>query len=162
WDWNMITGEVHFSPALLELYRLSPEEMIDTKTALSLVHPDDRAAVVAVVNRSVAEGTPFVYDTRLLLSDGTECITHNRGEMVCDKESKPVRMIGIAQNITERRKAEEALKTEMERSEFERSRLRTMLEFLPVGVTIADMQGKVLQVNQEAMAIWGQEAPLAA
>jgi PAS domain S-box-containing protein len=59
------------------------------------------------------------------------------------------------------RQAKKELAEEQARRELERQRLRTVLAMLPVGVFIADAEGRVLEANAAARAIWGQEVPLA-
>lgn len=62
-----------------------------------------------------------------------------------------------------RRKATElaaSLGRERARSEWERQRLRAVLDVLPAGVGIADAQGRILDLNDTFKVIWGQESPL--
>ena len=58
-------------------------------------------------------------------------------------------------DITERKLAEEAIQREIEAKEFERNRLNTVLEALPVAVYIADADGKLQQGNAAAKQMWG-------
>ncbi|HEY7356845.1 MAG TPA: GAF domain-containing protein, partial [Ktedonobacterales bacterium] len=55
-----------------------------------------------------------------------------------------------------------SIATERARSELERQRLETVLDVLPVGVAIADAQGRLLEVNKTFHALWGEGAPLLA
>lgn len=48
------------------------------------------------------------------------------------------------------------LRKSMAMAEYERRRLEAILEFLPVGVFIADSNGEIIAVNQETSRIWGQ------
>ncbi|QLE58012.1 PAS domain S-box protein [Nostoc sp. TCL26-01] len=61
--------------------------------------------------------------------------------------------IAILTDITERKQSEN-------NSDSERLRLQTILDTLPVGILIADSQGKLLEMNPAMKAIWGQDAPL--
>ena len=62
--------------------------------------------------------------------------------------------------LIEKNRAEAALAREHAATDRERRRLRAVLELLPVGVFISDAQGKILEANPEAKAIWGGTAPL--
>jgi PAS domain S-box-containing protein len=61
----------------------------------------------------------------------------------------------ITRDITDRQQAEAALQQEKAASDLERKRLQTVLDILPVGVFIADHQGKILQANAMIKRIWG-------
>ena len=55
-------------------------------------------------------GSPYNIDHRIILANGLERIVHEQGEVTFDENNNPVRMKGTAQDITERKKAEEALR----------------------------------------------------
>src|SRR5690606_16231807 len=81
---------------------------------------------------------------------------------LCHLEGEPPYAVVVSfSDITERRRAEEALRREVEAKELERLRLRTVLEALPLGVYIAEADGRLRDVNAAAHALWGQ-APLSA
>jgi len=66
--------------------------------------------------------------------------------------------VGIAAtDITQRKELERELREAQLQSELERRRLRTVLDLLPVGVVIADVNGKLVQVNAAMRELWGGE-----
>ncbi len=62
-------------------------------------------------------------------------------------------------DITERKRAEEALAQEKNNADNERRRLKAVLDALPVGVFIVDTNGKIAQINKQADSIWTKSAP---
>ena len=62
-------------------------------------------------------------------------------------------------DITERKRAEEALAQERNRADNERRRLKAVLDALPVGVFIVDTDGKIAQINEQAERIWCKSEP---
>ena len=62
-------------------------------------------------------------------------------------------------DITERKRAEEALAQEKNKADNERRRLKAVLDALPVGVFIVDTDGKIAQINEQADRIWCKSAP---
>ena len=62
-------------------------------------------------------------------------------------------------DITERKRAEEALAQERNKADNERRRLKAVLDALPVGVFIVDTNGKIAQINKQADRIWSKSAP---
>jgi len=61
-------------------------------------------------------------------------------------------------DITERKRAEEALAQERNNADNERRRLKAVLDALPVGVFIVDTNGKITQINKQADSIWTKSA----
>ncbi|MEO8577221.1 MAG: PAS domain-containing protein, partial [Gemmatimonadales bacterium] len=115
WDWNVATNKVTWSDEMFRLYGLEPGSIeIDYEKYQSLVHPDDRPIGNEIVSSSLRSGEPFAYDHRVLGSDGDERVFHARGRVIMDGNGKPVRMFGTGQDVTERRRAETAIRNAAE------------------------------------------------
>ncbi len=69
-------------------------------------------------------------------------------------------ILQTAQDITERKRADESLKELTRLLELDRARLKTILDYLPVGVWISDPEGRLINKNKEADRIWAGTAPL--
>ncbi|HWQ18707.1 MAG TPA: PAS domain S-box protein [Methanotrichaceae archaeon] len=67
-------------------------------------------------------------------------------------------LVGVTRDITERKRAEEALALERVKADNERRRLKAVLDALPVGAFIVDVNGKIVQINEQADRIWGRVA----
>ena len=70
------------------------------------VHPEDRASAEAAWARSQSEGAPYRAEYRVLRSDGQEVWAFSTAELVKDHEGRPLRLVGVLQNITARKRAE--------------------------------------------------------
>ena len=70
---------------------------------LERVHPDDREFARETVERAREEAQPFLFDHRIVLPDGGVRWTQSRGRVVTDHEGRPLRMVGTAQDVTERK-----------------------------------------------------------
>jgi PAS domain S-box-containing protein len=109
WDWNIETNELVWSDEIYRIFGLSPEEFGATYNAfLNAVHPDDRGFVEDSVNEAVYKREPYDIEHRIVRPGGEERIVHEMAELRFDKGSRPVRMIGTVQDVTEQRMAEEA------------------------------------------------------
>ncbi|MGH9749686.1 MAG: ATP-binding protein, partial [Candidatus Polarisedimenticolia bacterium] len=108
WEWDIPANTVLWSEGLYRIFGLQPSEFSATYEGfLERVHPDDRAAMRAAIERSRTEGDRFEHDARIVRPDGTPVLLHSRGETVRDAAGAVVRMIGTAQDVTERRRAED-------------------------------------------------------
>ncbi|HEX3066140.1 MAG TPA: PAS domain-containing protein, partial [Dongiaceae bacterium] len=80
------------------------------------VHPDDRARVRAVEAHTLATGTPYSIEHRILRPDGSEIVVHERSEVILAADGKtPLKMVGTVQDITGQKRAEAALQANQER-----------------------------------------------
>jgi signal transduction histidine kinase len=74
------------------------------------VHPDDVEMVRRAAEEATAQGRPYAVDHRIVRPDGTIRWVHERADVLRDDQGRPTRIIGIVQDITDRRAAEEALR----------------------------------------------------
>jgi PAS domain S-box-containing protein len=75
------------------------------------VHVDDRELVRAAMQRAIAEGDRYSIDHRIVLPDGAIRIVHEEADVICGHGSKdPLKVIGTIQDVTEKKRAEIALR----------------------------------------------------
>jgi PAS domain S-box-containing protein len=74
-----------------------------------VLHPDDRETIRAALSRVIEEGVPFEKDYRVLLPHGGIRYIASRGKLVRDDKGRPVRLIGLIWDISERRRMEDEL-----------------------------------------------------
>jgi PAS domain S-box-containing protein len=111
WEWDLIENRVTWSEETRRLYGHKPgDAVLSMEKCLERIHPEDLQRVNRVMAESLRTREPFVCDHRVKLSDGTVRIMQGRGELLINVEGRPVRMFGIVQDITEARRAEEALR----------------------------------------------------
>lgn len=115
YEWDVATDIVERSEEYASIPGLSAPRCDTRQQFLSRVHPDDRAKVIA----STAERTPDDPTTRMsyrvLRQDGGVIWLEKSGRAFFNPQGKLLRMTGIVADITERKRAEEALRESEER-----------------------------------------------
>ncbi|WP_447975139.1 PAS domain S-box protein [Nitrospira sp. Kam-Ns4a] len=125
WSWDIAANRIHWSDELYRIFGLSPGEFEATFEAyLGRIHPDDREAVRTRIERACRDQAPFAFDHRIVRGDGAIRILQCRGTVVAGCQGQPLSMFGSAQDVTELRQAEEALRKAQEELEI-RVRERT-------------------------------------
>ncbi len=110
WHWDISTDVVTWSDELFRMYGLEPQSVAVTYPSfLESVHPEDRASVDETVRHAYLTGEPFAFDHRIVRPDGSVAWCHGQGEVVT-AAGQAVRMVGTAQDVTERKQTEDAVR----------------------------------------------------
>lgn len=118
WDWNILTGDLHWSDLIESLFGFAPGQFGATYEAfLECVHPDDRRHVIDSVNASVERDVDYAIEHRIVWPDGTVRWVSETGDVIRDERGRAVRMLGIVQDVTERREAVDALRAGAQRQQ---------------------------------------------
>ncbi|MCX7379568.1 MAG: PAS domain-containing protein [Alphaproteobacteria bacterium] len=110
-DRNLTTGEGSWSAQLCRIMGMEPDgKPLSNAETLAPVHPDDRAQVEAVWARANRSGDGLVseYEYRMMRPDGEARILHARSVSLRGADGA-VRLLSVNQDVTERRRAEQAL-----------------------------------------------------
>lgn len=112
WDWNVQTQEVFFSPQLKRMLGYGPNEMAPTlATWVDNLHPEDLPGTQQALQDHL-EGRRQRYEAefRLRNRNGEYLWMHDRGR-VCerDPQGQPTRVVGMVQDISARKQAEDEL-----------------------------------------------------
>lgn len=107
WQWNRVTDELAWDPALEEIFGLEPGTFGGTfDDWVAFIHPDDQDHVLTVVAASLERGDEHEVEHRIVRPDGEVRWLHCRGEGLVDDGGAVVGMHGVAVDLTERRAAE--------------------------------------------------------
>ena len=117
WEWDVREDRLTWSDELCAIYGLSPGSHEPSfRDFLARVHPDDREHVLEAIRRAREDGMPFATDERIFRPDGTERTLVTGAQLLCDEDGRPVRMLGICQDVTDIQRADRALRESQERA----------------------------------------------
>lgn len=111
WDWNIVTGKLLWSERIEPMFGFAKGGFKGTYEAfLHSVHPEDRDFVVNSVNACVEGRADYRIEHRIVWPDGTVRWVSETGDAMRDPEGNAVRMLGVVQDITDRRQTEQEIR----------------------------------------------------
>jgi len=153
WTWNLKDNTFVLSDELSHLYGIDANEFGNIGGIIDkFIHPDDREGVREAAERVITEGyrEPLIY--RVIKPDG-EMRWHSATIPEVrhfDVDGNPEVMVGAVQDVTERKQAEEALRESQEK-------LRTVFDSIEDGITVLDLAGNIVDVNETVLRIKGYD-----
>src|SRR6476620_8115998 len=146
WAWDPRTEKVLYcSEEMFRIFGLDPRESLPSRDNFrQQIHPEDRDWVKKKFEESLRERVDTVAEYRVLLSDGTVRHINASGHLVLNDDGELIEFIGTATDVTERKRAEEALRE----SEY---KLRQIIETVPSLIWSADPAGEPTQFNQRLL-----------
>ncbi len=119
WDWDLLTGEAVWDARQHELLGSTPGEqhVVVSEQFFRIVHPEDRDWLERSVQDVLMHATEFREEFRIVRPDGEVRWLSGRGSVIRDDRGRPFRMVGINYDITERKRAEAALRAAKEDAE---------------------------------------------
>ena len=149
WELDPATDRLIWSDEIFRLFEIDPAEFQASYEAfLAAIHPEDRDTVNSAYARSLETREPYEISHRLLMRDGRVKWVTERCNSYFDAEGKPLRSVGTVQDVTDRRRAEEQLRSA---SQYARSLIEASLDPL---VTIS-AEGKITDVNEATVRATG-------
>ena len=153
WIGTVETGQdrrlVYVSPAFEKMFGIKPEGMSKSDDAwVQSLHEDDRDRVIGCLEAFLRGESDYDVEYRIVRSDGEVRWIKAKAVLIRDEEGVPYRTVGLAQDVTERRQAEQALR---EREE----QYRLLFESAPVSITLVGLNGIVLDCNPATEKVAG-------
>lgn len=114
YEWDLRTRTVRRSDELYRIFGLAPDEFEPTYEGyLARVHPEDRARTKAIVDGAFERAEPFDFEERIVWPDASIRSIRSQGRWRFDDQHRPIELLGICQDITERKQIEQQLVTEL-------------------------------------------------
>jgi diguanylate cyclase (GGDEF)-like protein/PAS domain S-box-containing protein len=110
WDWDVQTDRIVVSGHHQDVYAADlPAPYSNFASLLEATHHEDRKKFEQAVERAIQGKAPYRADFRMVRPGGEIRWLETRGEVYRDKTGRAVRIIGITQDITERKRSEELI-----------------------------------------------------
>jgi PAS domain S-box-containing protein len=153
WDWDLTTGEVYYSPRCKAMLGCADDELPNrSEEWINRLHPDDRDRVRAAL-RAEDEGRESLswLEFRMRHKDGSYRWIRSRAFILRDAAGRIRRKAGSHEDITDRKRAEEALRESEER-------YRSVIAAMQDGILMMDADGSFRSCNAAAERILGLSA----
>jgi diguanylate cyclase (GGDEF)-like protein/PAS domain S-box-containing protein len=141
----------YVSPGYEKIWGRTPESLYKSpRSWLDAIHPEDRDRVLKAALTKQISGE-YSEEYRIIRPDGTLRWIHDRAFPIQSTSGKVDRIVGIAQDITERKRAEAILRESEER-------FSEVVSIAPDAIVIVDETQRILFFNKGAERTFGYEA----
>jgi PAS domain S-box-containing protein len=150
WHWDVKTGHVEWSAEVYKIFRLDPEEFtpqIDSILALS-PWPEDHQRNKELINRAMVTHEPGFYEQKFLRPDQSIGQYYSTFRGNYDAHGELVSIVGTVMDITERKRAEEALHESV-------AKLQLTIDEAPVCVVTVGLDKRFLKCNKSFCTFLG-------
>ncbi|MFL8992039.1 PAS domain-containing protein [Pseudomonas sp. QLc11A] len=148
WDWDIsedrFVADVHFA----QLHGVDPAmaNQLPISAYLHGVHPQDRALIARSIKHCITHGSEYAEEYRLLQTDGQMRWVFARGRCYKDHHGRPIRFLGAALDLTERKLTEQALRQSQ-------TELQLIINAMPVLISYVDREER-FRLNNAAYLDW--------
>ena len=149
--WEVIpdTEDVRWTEQTRRIHGVPPDYEPDLEDAIDFFHPDDQERLTNGIQHALDHGEPYDIEVRLITASGEERWTRTlcRPQVV---DGHTVRLLGAFQDITERKRIEQALRAE-------RDRAQRYLDIAGVMIVALDADGRIARINPMGCRILGYQ-----
>jgi two-component system, NarL family, sensor histidine kinase UhpB len=115
WELDLRSNTVTWSEELYRIFGLEPQKSDVAREAMELIHPEDRESIMSSVYKTLRTKEPYSFSYRVHRPDGQVRIVQTHGQVATDSQGTPIKVFGTTQDVTESKRAEEALRQSAER-----------------------------------------------
>ncbi|MBD9545437.1 MULTISPECIES: PAS domain-containing hybrid sensor histidine kinase/response regulator [unclassified Pseudomonas] len=148
WDWDIgedrFIADAHFA----QLHGIDPllASQLPISDYLEAVHPEDRSMVTRGIKQCITQGSEYAEEYRLLQPDGQLRWVFARGRCYKDHHGRPIRFLGAALDLTERKHTEQALRQSQ-------TELQLIINAMPILISYVDSEER-FRLNNSAYLDW--------
>ena len=147
WISDEANRTINWSPQMFEIAGIPPVAVLSTREACAPIHPDDFPAFSATLRRAIATGETLATEHRWVRPDGDIRWVRIDTSPQYDAAGTCVHLLGTAQDITERKTTEEALKDAQRQ-------LIDAIEAISEGFVLFDRDERFVLANENYRRLW--------
>jgi len=150
WERDLRSGQSYWSDEVYRILGRTPGSCLPSREAfLEAVVPEDRERAEAAASATASDGVTRWVEFRIMTAQGAVRWIDGTVELVRDSGRDPARINGTVQDITERKRADDALRES-------EARFRTMADCAPAMLWVADKEGNSQFVNRAYCDFFGK------
>jgi len=142
WERDLGTDSLVWSEETFRIFGMAPRPgmVVSLAEAVERIHPDDRSYWGQTATKALGGEGRYELEYRIVRPSGELRIVHSQGDLTKDASGRPRSMFGTIQDITERKRVEEALRDSEEQ-------WRAVFENNPTMYFMVDATGTIVSVN---------------
>lgn len=150
WDFDVVKSQIYYNDSFTRYFGHDPSKW---ESGYDLwekhIHQDDRERVITKITAAIEGIETFWEDEyRFLTDDGTIVYVYDRGMILRDEAGNALRMTGSMQDITERKRKDQALQKAV-------NDLNKILDSSVDVIVVTDEENRYVQVSAAAETVWG-------
>ncbi|HEV3307721.1 MAG TPA: PAS domain S-box protein [Candidatus Sulfotelmatobacter sp.] len=111
WEAELPSLEITWSEQTHRIFETDPSHFHPTRPGfVEFIHPEDRVKVDAAFQASLDKAAPSNVEYRIVMADGRVKVLEEQWRVFHDEQGRPIRLMGTCRDVTERKRAEEALR----------------------------------------------------
>jgi PAS domain S-box-containing protein len=148
WDWDINEDRFIADSHFAQLHGIDPARasQLPIHEYLNGVHPEDRALIARSIRDCISQGSEYAEEYRLLQPDGELRWVFARGRCYKDHHGRPIRFLGAALDLTERKHTEQALRQSQ-------TELQLIINAMPILISYVDREER-FRLNNAAYLDW--------
>jgi PAS domain S-box-containing protein/putative nucleotidyltransferase with HDIG domain len=151
WEWDVASDKVTWSDELFSIFHRDPQEGAPSFAGHpALYQPEDMERLSRAVEIAIADGTPYELELHAIRQDGVTRICVARGFVEMSENGRPVHLFGSLQDITDRKKVEQALIDSEEK-------YRNLFDNAMEAIFVA-REGRIIFFNPGSVSLTGYSA----
>ncbi|MBW3468426.1 PAS domain-containing protein [Arthrospiribacter ruber] len=111
WELDLKDGSLYWSDGVYKIVEIDKGSIVlNQETGTNIIHPEDRAKALEMMQNAISKGAPYKINKRFLLPNGKVKNILSSGSTIFDHSKQPIKLIGVFQDITEKVEEESKLK----------------------------------------------------
>ncbi len=139
---------IDVNKSTLKMYGTDDRRELIGKNSLDFIAPEDREKAFARIQEVLEKGYVKGREYHIITKEGGRILVEMSVALMKDADDKPVGFVGVSRDITRRKRAEMALKSE-------RKHLEALFQSVRQGIATADLNHKIIDVNRSFTEMFG-------